>query len=144
MIRKWITKIVDEQIMNAMKEDEEMPRRVARQMNIGQVAEWMEASDIAEHFDAYDIAQNMDIDDVASNIDSCDVAEHLEVGDVAQYIDMDEVSRYLGDNLDVDYSYLAGRIYHQFEVADIVENIDYEKLAKAVVKHQRENTGEKE
>ena len=131
MIRKWITKIVNEQITNAMKEDEEMPRRVARQMNIGQVAEWMEASDIAEHFDAYDIAreidvydvaQNVDTDDVAYNIDSGDVAECISAGDVAIHIDMDALSRYILDDIEVDY----------------------EKLAKAVIKHQKENTGEEE
>ena len=122
MIRKWITKIVNEQITNAMKEDEEMPRRVARQMNIGQVAEWMEASDIAEHFDAYDIAREIDVYDVAYNIDSGDVAEYMEAGDVAHHIDMDALSRYILDDIEVDY----------------------EKLAKAVIKHQKENTGEEE
>ena len=122
MIRKWITKIVNEQITNALEEDEEMPRRVARQMNIGQVAEWIEASDIAEHFDAYDIAREIDVDDVAYNIDSGDVAEYMEAGDVAQHIDMDALSRRMTEDV----------------------GVDYEILAKAVIKHQKENTGEEE
>lgn len=122
MIRKWITKIVNEQIMNAMKEDEEMPRKVARQMDIGQVAEWIEASDIAEHFDAYDIAREIDVDDVAYNIDSGDVAEYMDAGDVAQHIDMDALSRRMTEDVEVDY----------------------EKLAKAVIKYQKENTGGEE
>ena len=114
MIRKWITKIVNEQITNAMKEDEEMPRKVARQMDIGQVAEWIEASDIAEHFDAYDIAREIDVDDVAYNIDS---------GDVAQHIDMDALSRRMTEDV----------------------GVDYEILAKAVIKYQKENKeGEEE
>jgi len=122
MIRKWITKIVNEQIMNAMEEDEEMPRKVARQMDIGQVAEWIEASDIAEHFDAYDIAREIDVDDVAYNIDSGDVAEYMDVGDVAHHIDMDALSRYVMDEVEVDYK----------------------KLAKAVIKYQKENGSEEE
>ena len=122
MIRKWITKIVNEQIMNAMKEDEEMPRRVARQMNVGQVAEWMGASDIAEHFDAYDIAREIDVYDVAYNIDSGDVAEYMDAGDVAHHIDMDALSRRMSEDV----------------------GVDYEILAKAVIKYQKENTGEEE
>ena len=122
MIRKWITKIVNEQITNALEEDEEMPRRVARQMNIGQVAEWLEASDIAEHFDAYDIAREIDVDDVAYKIDFGDVAECISAGDVAQHIDMDALSRRMTEDV----------------------GVDYEILAKAVIKHQKENTGEEE
>ena len=123
MIRKWITKIVNEQITNAMKEDEEMPRKVARQMDIGQVAKWIEASDIAEHFDAYDIAREIDVDDVAYNIDSGDVAECMEASDVAQHIDMDALSRRMTEDV----------------------GVDYEILAKAVIKYQKENKeGEEE
>ena len=64
----------------------------------------------------------MDIDEVASNVDYDDVAECISAGDVAHHIDMDALSRYILDDIEVDY----------------------EKLAKAVIKYQKENTGEEE
>ena len=113
MIRNWITKIVNEQITNAMKEDGEITRKVARQMNIGQVAECIDASDIAEHFNAYDIAQEIDISDIVYNIDMGDVAGYIDTSEMADRFSAEDIAQHM--NVEPDWGEVARNMMEDLE-----------------------------
>ena len=113
MIRNWITKIVNEQITNAMKEDGEITRKVARQMNVGQVAEWIDASDIAEHFDSYDIAREIDIDDIVYNIDMSDVAGYIDTSEMAGHFNAEDIAHHM--DIEHDWAEVARNMMEDLE-----------------------------
>lgn len=97
MIRNWITRIVNEQITNAMKEDGEITRKVAQYIDVDDVAEYVriDASEIAEHFDSYDIAREIDIDDVVYNIDMSDIAGYIDTSEMAGYFKAEDIAYHM-------------------------------------------------
>jgi len=115
MIRNWITKIVNEQITNAMKEDGEITRKVAQYIDVDDVAEYVriDASTIAEHFDSYDIAREIDIDDVVYNIDMSDVASYIDTSEMAGHFSAEDIAEHM--NIEHDWAEVARNIMEDLE-----------------------------
>ena len=113
MIRNWITKIVNEQITNAMKEDGEITRKVAGQIKLHELADYVDASDIAEHFDSYDIAREIDIDDIVYHIDMSDVAGYIDTSDMADHFSAQDIAQHM--DIEHDWAEVARNMMEDLE-----------------------------
>jgi hypothetical protein len=142
MIRKWITKIVNEVMEETMTEIEDnvdytniedMAAEKAAEntdVNIEQVLEHLD-------IDAYEIAQQIDTYDVAYNVDKDDLAREFDTEDIASYIDVDglasSVSERMSDDIEVDLETLAGNI----SLDSLAQEIDHGMLAKELVENEK-------
>jgi len=113
MIRNWITKIVNEQITNAMKEDGEITRKVAGQIKVHEVADYIDTDLIAEHFDGYDIAREIDIDDIVYNIDMSDVASYIDTSEMASHFKAEDIAYHM--DIEHDWAEVARNMMEDLE-----------------------------
>ena len=113
MIRNWITRIVNEQITNAMKEDGEIPRKVAKYVDHIRIAEDISPSEIAEHFDGYEIAREIDIDDIVYNIDMSDVASYIDTSDMADHFSAEDIAQHM--DIEHDWAEVARNMMEDLE-----------------------------
>ena len=151
MIRKWITKIVNEVMEETMNEirdsvhlltDARVDIEYIETMAAEKAAENSDVNieQVLEHLDidTYEIAQQIDTYDVAYNIDKDDLAREFDTEDIASYIDLDDltscVSERISDDIEVDLERLAGKINISSET--LAQEIDYGLLTEVLVVNQ--------
>jgi len=152
MIRKWIKKIIDDEMRDMTDEvvcvyieeniDTVAEKAVAK-IGIDTVGEY-----IADSIDTSMVADYVDIDytelvnkmddinaqDVAAELDTSEIADHVRYGlhysDIADNLDEKKIAEYLAENMDGVASYLADNMDWE-EIADgVVTNGDEEKIAQ--------------
>ena len=131
MIRKWIKKIVDEQIDDRLMDGidyDELSVKLSELPDLTrELSEHFDVDDtlhqVADNIDLYDLARHMDTQDVAYHMDACDVAGELDLSDIAyelrDQVEWDDVHDAIVDKLFQD------RVYYKLST-ELWENPDTE------------------
>ena len=105
------------------------------------------ASDVAEHIETKDVADSLDCDDIADKVagyidldyDKVCAAIDLDYSEIASNLDLSDLAREIDtSSMEFDYSEIVSNLCmstlsNEFDVSDIAAEIDYEKLAKALL-----------
>ena len=101
MIRKWIKKIVDEQIDDRLMDGidyDQLSEKLSEMPDLAQ--------ELSENFDVDEvterIGENMCMDTLSTYIDACDVAYNMDAGDIAGELDLSDIAYELEDRIEFE------------------------------------------
>lgn len=101
MIRKWIKKIVDEQIDDRLMDGIDYDELSVKLSELPDLTR-----ELSEHFDVDDtlhqVADNIDLYDLARHVDTQDVAYHMDASDVAGEFDHSDIAHELQEHIEFE------------------------------------------
>ena len=99
MIRKWIKKIVDEQIDDRLMDGIDYEQLSLKLSEMPELAQ-----ELSEHFDMHEavgrVSENICLHDLSTYIDAGDVAYNMDAYDIAGELDTHDIAYELSDNID--------------------------------------------
>lgn len=114
-----LAKVLSERVITS----EAFTERLDARIDYDQVADGIDLNRLAKQIDLSSLAYEIDDDSVAQKVaDVMDVSEDLIAEKAAERIDTDEVAQKVADAIDLD-----------------AESLDYERLAKALVRQIAKN-----
>ena len=143
MIRKWITKIVNEVMEETMNEIQDSvdvdniegmaAEKVAERVNVDN----MFVRNVYNHLetDPSEIASYVETSDVAYHMDKADIASELSLSDVANELDLDDLASYItdrmSDKIDVNYEEVASNL----SMGELACEIDHGMLGEELAQN---------